>query len=287
MYASYLHVVSVSYRFKHLHFLPKLWKSYMDRTSQGCAQIRRTRGYVAKMVVVGEASDLLDSSCSTGKATENFTDIGTLLHGDDTKLVLFVNPYEESLSVVVEDSTTMRPVAIKADSLEEAITFFEQEVISNQLLLIFSTHTVKWVELALEVTIELVAGLDDFTHNRIALPIGDARAERVVSQVTTNTDPRGLDKSGAFLREWWAIEFGVVHVGDVTISRAMAVILLDDVVEEIFEGGVRLLRASVDTDTRVDVLAAREDALLERDTGSVLLVVILVPHLLREVFAEE
>jgi hypothetical protein len=49
-------------------------------------------------------------------------DIGAGLHGDDTELILFVNPDEESLVLVMEDTTTVGPVTVEAASLEEAIT---------------------------------------------------------------------------------------------------------------------------------------------------------------------
>jgi hypothetical protein len=44
------------------------------------------------------------------------------LHGDDTELILLVDPDEESLGVVVEDTTALGPVAVESASLEEAVT---------------------------------------------------------------------------------------------------------------------------------------------------------------------
>ena len=46
----------------------------------------------------------------------------------------------------------------------------------------------------------------------------------------------------------------------------MLMIVLDDLVKELVELVVRALRSSIDTDSRVKVLAAREDASLETDS---------------------
>ena len=74
------------------------------------------------MLVVGEASDGLDLAGGSSETLEHGTDVGTLLHGDDTELVLFVDPDEESLGVVMEDSSASRPVTVKTAGLKETIS---------------------------------------------------------------------------------------------------------------------------------------------------------------------
>ena len=74
------------------------------------------------MVVVREAGDLLDGLGGARETLEDGADVGTLLHGDDTELILFVDPDEESLRIVVEDTSALGPVAVEAASFEEAIT---------------------------------------------------------------------------------------------------------------------------------------------------------------------
>lgn len=71
---------------------------------------------------MGELDDLLDLGGTAGEAVKDGVEIGAGLHGDDTELILFVNPDEESLVLVVEDTTTVGPVTVEAASLEEAIT---------------------------------------------------------------------------------------------------------------------------------------------------------------------
>lgn len=71
---------------------------------------------------MGELDDLLDLGSTAGEAVEDGMDIGTGLHGDDAELILFVDPDEEGLFLVVEDTTTVGPVTVEAASLEEAVT---------------------------------------------------------------------------------------------------------------------------------------------------------------------
>lgn len=44
-------------------------------------------------------------------------DIGSWLHGDDSKLVLFIDPDQESLLFVVEDASAVGPVIVESTSL--------------------------------------------------------------------------------------------------------------------------------------------------------------------------
>ena len=78
------------------------------------------------MVVVRETGDLLDGLGGAGETLEDGANVCTLLHGDDTELVLFVDPDEESLRIVVEDTSALGPVAVKAASFEETITLPEK-----------------------------------------------------------------------------------------------------------------------------------------------------------------
>lgn len=82
---------------------------------------------------MGELYHLLDFSSASRQTIEHSVKVSTRLHRNNAKLVFFIYPHEECLLFVMEDSTAIRPVQIKATSLQEPITFFEQEVVSNQL----------------------------------------------------------------------------------------------------------------------------------------------------------
>ena len=71
------------------------------------------------MVVVHEIvtfllEDLLDTLGGGGETVEDLNNGSTLLHGDNAHLVLLVNPDEEVLGLVVEDTTGIGPVAATA-----------------------------------------------------------------------------------------------------------------------------------------------------------------------------
>ncbi len=70
-----------------------------------------------------ELDDLLDFGGTTGEAVKNGVEVSTLLHSNNSKLILFVNPDKEGLVFVVEDTTTVWPVTVKVAGLEETISF--------------------------------------------------------------------------------------------------------------------------------------------------------------------
>ena len=162
----------------------------------------------------------------------------------------------------------------------------EEEVVGDELLLGGGVHAVERVEGASQVALEGVASLHDLVHDLVTLGIRDARAERVAVEVAANTNTGGLDEGGLFLRERRAVELLSAHVGDVLVAGLVAVVLLDDLVEELVEGLVGVGAASIAANAGVDVLAAGEDASLEGDTAGVLLVVVLLPDVLCEKSAD-
>jgi len=67
------------------------------------------------------------------KSIEDGLDITSLLHRDDSQLILLVNPGQESLFVVVENTSRLRPVSVKTAFLQESVSSLEQEVVFDQL----------------------------------------------------------------------------------------------------------------------------------------------------------
>ena len=160
-------------------------------------------------------------------------------------------------------------------------------MIIDELLSLGVTEGLEGVELAGEVTLELVASLNNLGHDGVALLVGDSRSESELSEVTANSDTGGLDEGSLFLGERRALKLVSLHVGDVAGGGGVAMVVLHNLVEEVAEGGVGVGRAGVAANTGVGVLAAREDAHLEGDTSGVLLVVVLLPDVLGEVLAHE
>jgi hypothetical protein len=77
------------------------------------------------VLVVSEFSLFLDDSTSFGQTQEDSLNVGTLFHGDYTELILLVDPAQESLFGVVEDTSSFGPITVKATRLEETVALLE------------------------------------------------------------------------------------------------------------------------------------------------------------------
>jgi len=80
-------------------------------------------------------------------------------------LIFFINPHKESLVVVVEDTTGLRPLSLKTTRFEVFITTLEQEVVSDKLLTLILSHLTKRVVLALKLTFKGAEGLSNLRLN--------------------------------------------------------------------------------------------------------------------------
>jgi hypothetical protein len=94
-------------------FFGKHWELDMNGSSQSSTKISLARCDVTKMIVMSEFGMCLDLCSSNGKSTENSSDISSLLHGDNSELILFVDPDKESLFLVVENTSTCWPVSVE------------------------------------------------------------------------------------------------------------------------------------------------------------------------------
>jgi len=159
-------------------------------------------------------------------------------------------------------------------------------MIIDELLLDSGVHAVKSVELTLEVTLEGVTSLNDLSHDLVTLLVGDARSERDFGEVSADANTGGLDEGSLVLGERRALELGSVHVGDVLVADLVTVVVLNDLVEEVVEGGVGVGGTSIDTDAGVEVLATREDASLESNALRARLVFVLFPNFLGQALFE-
>jgi len=44
------------------------------------------------------------------------------LHGDDSKLILLIDPHEEGLGIIMEDTSSVWPVSVEVASSKESIS---------------------------------------------------------------------------------------------------------------------------------------------------------------------
>lgn len=282
-----LDVVLVGDLLHDLLVLLELWKLDVNGSTHTGTEVGWAGGDVTQVGVVLELGDLLNLLRGNGESLEDLTDVGALLHGDDSELILLIDPDEEGLGIVVVDTTGLWPLSLKTAGLEVLVSTLEEEVISDELLALSVGHLTEGVVLALKLTVEGGESLGDLGLNLETLVTGDGGTEWEFSQVTGNTDTGGVDHSILIRWEVWAVELLDVHGGDVLVSWLVTVVSLNDLVHEWSEVIVRLVGTSVDTNARVGPLGTREDSLFESESVLVLSVLALLPDVLGEALVEE
>lgn len=160
-------------------------------------------------------------------------------------------------------------------------------MVINHLLAGSLVHALDGVEGALKVAIEAIAGLHNGLHDVVSLLLAHARSQREGSEVSADADAGRDDHFRLISWQRGARQTLGGHAGHVSVGGLVAVVVLDDAIEQLVEAFVRVSRAGVNTDMGVSVLAAREDALLEGHTSRITLVLVLVPHSLSQVLLEE
>ena len=123
----------------------------------------------------------------------------------------------------------------------------EEEMILDELVLVGLAHALQGVELALEVSFESVAGLDDLFHNLKSLFLGNAWTERVVCEIPSNSDSCRVDHCHLIIGEISVLQSISGHVRNVLVIWSVLVIILDDLVEKLIELGVCIVRTGIDS----------------------------------------
>jgi len=282
-----LYVVLVSDGLHEALVSHELWKVDMDGCSETSSHVGWAGGDVSEVLIIGEFSFLLDVSGGGGKSLEDLEDVGSLLHGDDSELILLINPHEEGLGIVVEDTSVFGPLSLKSSRLEIFVSTLEEEMIGDELFLLGLGHGLEGVVFTLKITSELVKSGNDEVLDLSSLLGGDAGSEWVGSEVSGNSDSSGVDHLVLIWWEWWAFQVLEVHVRDVLVSGLVSVIRLDDSVHEWSEGIVRVVGSSIDTDTGVGPLGTGHNSLTEGETEFISSVFALLPDFWSQTFGEE
>ena len=104
------------------------------------------------MVIVREFSNLFDMSASSAESVKYCFQISTILHGNNSQLIFLINPYEESLVLIMEDTSSIWPISVQTNRLKESISFLKEEMIIDELLSLCLSHVVKRVVSTSEVS---------------------------------------------------------------------------------------------------------------------------------------
>ena len=125
---------------------------------------------------MGETSDLFNLSACVRESGEDSSDISSILHGNNSELVLLIDPDEERFGSVVENASALGPLTVKSASLKEAVTLLEKEVVSDELVSLFVTHGTKRVKSSSKFSSEATAGLYNLLFDSVSLFSCDARS---------------------------------------------------------------------------------------------------------------
>merc|ERR1719195_1443134 len=150
--------------------------------------------------------------------------------GGDVGLVLLVDPHEEGLGVIVEDSTALRPVTLHTSNSQVSVSRHEEEVVINKLLPDGLVHASEGIVGASEVTRQVLEGGGKGLLEVDSLLLGDSGGETESINIATNMDTGGVD---GHISSNVALDLLGVHVGGVLGISRDAVIFLDDGIEDL------------------------------------------------------
>ena len=175
---------------------------------------------------------VLDSLDAASKSVKHLLDITSLLHGDDPELVLFIDPGQESLVLVVEDATTLGPVTLHAGDLQVRVSGHKEKVVIDQLLPDLLTHACKGEVGAGQISLEVGKSLLHKVLHINPLLLGDARGETKAVNVPADPDPGRVDWGGGVDG---ALDLAGVHVAGVGGVCGNAMVLLDQGIKHVRE----------------------------------------------------
>jgi len=266
-------------------------KINMDRGSHTSTKIGGAGVDVAVLFRVGvvfarfSLDRFLNSLDTTGKTAEDSLDVTSLLHGDNSGLIFLIDPEKEGLGVIVEDSTTLRPVTLHTSNSQVAISRDKEEVIINKLLTDGLIHASERIVLASKISSQLGQSVRHHLLNVDSLLLGDSGRETESINITSNTDTGGVDGDSGFNV---TLDLLGVHVGGVLGISGDAVVVLDDGIEDLGEVLVGVPVTSVDTAVLVVELDGTGAGLGDGEAAGLGLDVLdLVPSLLGDVLGHE
>merc|ERR1719476_62873 len=228
---------------------------------------------------------VLDSLDTLGEPGEDFFHISSLLHGDDAELVLFVHPDQESLVLVVEDTTTLRPVTLHASNGKVPVARDEEEVVVNELLTDLLIHSGQRVVVTSKVRGEVLDSIDHQLLGSNTLLLGDSGGKTKAVNRTANADSARVNGS---IRDNITLNLAGIHIGSVLGRGADSVVFADEGVEDGSKVLVRVPVTSVDAAVLVVELNGASDGLDESEAGGLGLDSLeLLPFVLGDVLGNE
>jgi len=246
------------------------WEVNVDRGAHAGAQVGGARVDVSKLggdleVLARFSLDGISDSLDTlGKTLKDTLDITALLHGNDTELILLVDPDKESFVLVVENTTALGPVTLHTSDLQVGVTRHEEEVVVNELLADGLIHTSQGVVVTSQISFQLGESVLHEGLNINTLLLGDSGGKTESLDGTSNTDSArvngdlGVNIGG---------DLGGIHVRGVLEVSGETVVLHDEGIENISEIDVRIFITSIDTAMLVVEFNSASNGLGQSEAG--------------------
>ncbi len=115
--ASDLNIILVSDWLELSHIFSKVREMDVNWSSESGSKISWARCNITKVLCMSKFGFLFDLSTCAAQPAKDSTDVSSLLHADDSELVLFIDPHKESLFIVVIDTSAFRPVPVQTTCL--------------------------------------------------------------------------------------------------------------------------------------------------------------------------
>jgi len=233
--------------------LGKLWDLDVDTSTDtgsevGWAGQDVSEMFVPHVLLSGILHVLFDLVDTVTESSEDSVDVTSQFHGDKTKMIFLVDPYQEVIGVVVLDTTCVGPVTGHTRGKEQwGDWLVEEEMVIDQLVLLFFSHTVQWVVFSLEWTVQFVEGGkgDGFDLSTFGTSAEWGKADTTDASSGTDTGREDVFwvHVGTSLKVVW------VQVGLVLVGLGVTVVTVrDDWVEKIGPDFVALFITSNATD---------------------------------------
>ena len=263
----------------------------MDRGPHASSKVGRTRVNVSIFGIQTEVLSglLLDrvtnSLDAPSQSLKDSLDISTLLHGDDSELILFVDPDQESLGSIVEDTSALWPISLHTSNSQVSVSRHEEEVIINKLLSDLLVHSSQRIVLSSKVPRE---GSSSTLHqflNTKSLFLGNSRRQTKSINGTSNTNPGRVN--GNILSNI-TVNLGSIHIRRVSGVSRDSVVFLNDRIKDWSKVLVGIPVSSINSTVLIVELHSTGDSLDQSEARGLSFDVLqLVPDRLRDMFSHQ
>merc|ERR1719320_679400 len=161
---------------------------------------------VLSRILLDTVSNSLDTS---GQPLKDSLDISSLLHRDDSELILLINPDKEGLGIIVENTPALGPITLHTSNSQVSVPRDKEEVVINKLLSDLLIHASERVVLSSKVTREGGSSVLHEAFNSNTLLLGDSRAKTKSVNGSSNPDSGRVNRN---IIVDISIDFSSIHI---------------------------------------------------------------------------